>query len=83
MARYRPPQTSVFDETGEPLELGAKFYAPAENLLILLPNSEQWVKGNDFPVIDMPSTPAYSDLGEDFTPVSDNDTTGFGIGRVS
>lgn len=83
MAQYKAPKESVFDDEDNLVELSQKFYAPAEELLILLPNSNEWVKGNEFPVIDVPMTQAYSDLGDDFTPVSDNDTTGFGAGRVS
>jgi len=80
---YKPPAETVFDEDGEAIELGAKFYSPADSILVLLPNSDEWVKGNDFPNIDVPIATAYSDLGDDFTPVSDNDTKGFGRGRVS
>jgi hypothetical protein len=84
MASTKIPKESVYDEDGNALELGDKFYAPATELLILLPNSDNWVKGDEFPVIDVPNlTPVYSDLGDDFIPVSDNDVTGFGTGRVS
>jgi hypothetical protein len=78
------PKESLYDEEGTVVEFGDRFYAPAPELLILLPNSEEWVKGNDLPVIEIeePSL-AYSDLGEDFIPVSDNDITGFPYGRVS
>lgn len=83
MAQYKAPKESVFDEDENLVELSQKFYAPASELLVLLPNSNEWVKGNEFPVIDVPMSEAYSDLGDDFTPVSDTDTTGFGKGRVS
>lgn len=80
---YKPPKDSQYDEDGIVTELSTKFYAPAQELLVLLPNSSEWIKGDEFPVIDVPMATAYSDLGDDFTPVSDNDVTGFGTGRVS
>lgn len=73
----------MFDEDGEVIEYGAKFYSPADSILVLLPNSDEWVKGDDFPNIDVPIATSYSDLGDDFTPVSDNNITGFGRGKVS
>ena len=77
------PKDSIYDDEGNAIELGQKFHAPSSEILVLLPNAKEWIKGNEFPVIEVPMTTAYSDLGDDFTPVSDNDVTGFGIGRVS
>lgn len=79
------PKETIYDEEDVPVEYGEKFYSPASDLLIYVQSEGRWVKGDELPqrIETAPPVDVISDLGPDFTPVSDNDQTGLPLGRVS
>lgn len=45
---YVPPATSIFDEDGNVIEYGEKFYTPFEELAIMPLGSDRWISGKEF-----------------------------------